>query len=181
MRAGWSPEDTGPHLRVGLERRDGKLHYYGHVIPDGPWHDEPDRVDFEHDGHPCLLLRGPLGAWCGYVGVPPNHPWHGADSMSDVLDVEVHGGITYASPCHGAICHVPKPGETDHVYWLGFDCAHYRDLVPAMLTMPQITRDPRTATVCASVDQGTYRDVAYVRAQTEALALQVTRAKGGGK
>ena len=38
----------------------------------GPWDDEPDRVDFEHAGFPCLLLRNPrLGQWCGYVAVPP--------------------------------------------------------------------------------------------------------------
>lgn len=44
---------------------------------DGPWVNEPDRVEWRYKGLPCLLKRGPLGNWCGYVGVPPEHPLHG--------------------------------------------------------------------------------------------------------
>ena len=54
---------------------------------------------------------------------------HGKDY--NALDVEVHGGLTYAGECSGSICHVPKPGEPDNVFWFGFDCAHAYDLSPA--------------------------------------------------
>ena len=40
----------------------------------GPWDDEPDRVEWRVPELPqlaCLVVRGPLGSWCGYVGVPP--------------------------------------------------------------------------------------------------------------
>jgi hypothetical protein len=48
----------------------------------GPWTIEDDRVEFDHAGMKCLITRGPLGAWCGYVAVGVAHPyyrlWYGA-------------------------------------------------------------------------------------------------------
>ena len=85
--------------------------------PPGPWHDEPDRLDFEHAGLSCLALRNRFGAWCGYVAVPPGHPFHGT-GYNDV-PAEVHGGLTYASTCDEPICHELKPGQPDGVWWLG--------------------------------------------------------------
>lgn len=125
--------------------------------PDGPWDNEPDHVTFEVDGLLCILHRVPgLGHWCGYVAVPPSHKAHGR-GIYDV-DVNVHGGLTYARPCQGAICHVPKPGESDSVWWLGFDCAHYYDASP--------TRPP------SSLGES-YRTLNYVCAETESLARQL--------
>ena len=43
----------------------------------GIWDDEPDSHSFIHAGMRCELRRGPAGAWCGYVGVPKEHPWFG--------------------------------------------------------------------------------------------------------
>ena len=122
----------------------------------GPWDNEPDRVEFTHVGLPCLLLRGPLGCWCGYVAVGPDHPFHG--KHYDNVPVEVHGGLTYGAVCNGTICHVPKPGEPANVWWLGFDCGHYMDLAPSML---EYKRD------------GEYRNVQYARIETEKLAEQL--------
>lgn len=42
-----------------------------------PWETEPDSLDFVSDGLPCAMRRGPLGQWCGYVGIGPDHPWFG--------------------------------------------------------------------------------------------------------
>lgn len=101
---------------------------------EGPWQQEPDRVDFEHAGLPCLLLRNPdQGHWCGYAAVPPGHPLHGV-AFEEVPE-EVHnvpGGLTYADQCKGHICHVPKPGEPDNVWWFGFDCGHGWDYMPGL-------------------------------------------------
>lgn len=103
----------------------------------GPWDDEPDRVEWREPTMPglvCLVARGPMGNWCGYVAVPPGHPAHGAD-YNDV-EVSVHGGLTYAERCQAGpaafVCHVPAPGEPDDVWWLGFDCGHAFDYSPAM-------------------------------------------------
>lgn len=100
--------------------------------PKGEWDSEPDRVDFIHAGFSCLLHRNTLGNWCGYVGVPETHPDFGK-SYDDVEDVSVHGGLTYADLCREGICHVPQPGMPEKVWWLGFDAAHFNDLVPGML------------------------------------------------
>jgi len=68
---------------------------------EGPWNNEPDRdvwVDPITDLD-CLINRGPSGAWCGYVGVGPDHPLHGV--QYDDVDVDVHGGLTYSVACQG--------------------------------------------------------------------------------
>jgi hypothetical protein len=48
----------------------------------GPWQDEPDRLEWTHAGLYCLMIRNDLGSWCGYVGVPPEHPLHGIHHSS---------------------------------------------------------------------------------------------------
>lgn len=53
----------------------------------GPWHDEPDALDWRDDrtGLSCAIRRNAAGAWCGYVGVPPGHSffgWHHNDDIS---------------------------------------------------------------------------------------------------
>lgn len=134
----------------------------------GPWQDEGDRKEFTHNGFPCLANRNPMGAWCGYVAVPPGHPWHGLDY--DSVEADVHGGLTYAGKCHGEICHVPAPGEPDDVYWLGFDCGHEFDLLPELYAHYPLlpTRIGSRAVV--------YRDLAYVEAQIRSLADQAAAA-----
>jgi len=136
--------------------------------------DEPDRIEWRAPGSslPRMALRGPLGAWCGYVGVPEGHPLHGrkawgtgatdAQRSAAVDALDVHGGITYAEACAGNICHLPQPGESDHVWWFGFDCAHAWDVIPSMAA-----RFP-------SFGAGdTYRDLAYIIAEVEGLATQL--------
>lgn len=127
---------------------------------EGPWQEEPDRLEFEHAGLPCLLKRATFGSWCGYAAVPPGHPLHGK-RYQDVDDISVHGGLTYGDACQGSICHAPKPGESADVWWFGFDCNHAFDLAPGM---------PATAR------WGIYKDIGYARRETERLAEQLARA-----
>ena len=67
--------------------------------PRGEWDQEPDKIQWQDEatGLPCLIVRGPVGALCGYVGVPSGHPLHGKDY--DNVSLEAHGGITFASGC----------------------------------------------------------------------------------
>lgn len=137
----------------------------------GPWLDEPDRVVWEHAGLPCLVRRSRFGGnWCGYVAVPPQHPFHGKphDDVDSALDV--HGGLTYANACSGEICHVPKPGEPDDVWWFGFDCGHAFDVLPAMNARERERGYPSLA-----FPEASYKDLDYVRAETNQLAEQIAR------
>ena len=63
-------------------------------------------------GLPAKVLIMPMGHRCGYVGVS-NEVF--GDKGYDDLDVEVHGGLTYART------------EEDGLRWYGFDCAHLGD------------------------------------------------------
>jgi hypothetical protein len=57
----------------------------------------------------------------GYVGVCKDHPWY--QEGYDEIDVEAHGGLTYADKAF------PKgeESEEDGLWWVGFDTGHYSD------------------------------------------------------
>jgi hypothetical protein len=123
-----------------------------HLPPEhGPWDDEPDFAHWTdaHSGYRCMCKRTQTGAWCGYVNVPRNHPWHGLDYDEVDDKISVHGGITFANPWLA---------EGD--WWFGFDCGHAWDIQPALHAFLE---DPETV----------YRDLAYVQDQIELLALQL--------
>lgn len=105
---------------------------------EGPWVGEPDKVQWTDatTGYPCVIRRSPeLGNLCGYVGVPPGHVFYGY--AYDDMDAMVEGcyEVNYAAGCGDGdptrtVCHVPEPGQPDHVWWFGFDCAHGEDYIP---------------------------------------------------
>lgn len=144
----------------------------------GPWDDEPDHLEWRHAGFPCLIHRGPVGALCGYVGVPEDHPWYYEhyDTVQQTITptLSMHGGLTYSRVCQGGICHVPLPGEPEEVYWLGFDCSHSEDVTPGLESnfTPEY-REKRRKLYGNSVR---YRDIAYVQAETNRLAEQAKEA-----
>ena len=139
----------------------------GKAWPKGSWDDEPDRLEWRHLGFPCLIVRSSLsGALCGYVGLPLEHPWLGVEQS----DIQVHGGITFSERCKpgSAICHTPLPGEPRDVHWIGFDCAHARDVSPALLAS-----FPDWSVI---IKNAVYRDLPYVRTEVERLAEQAKQA-----
>lgn len=138
----------------------------------GPWQSEPDRLEFEHAGFPCFLLRNMdvTGAWCGYVGVPKGHLFFEKDYMDVEENVEVHGRLTYSGHCAGDICHEPKEGEPDNVWWLGFDCMHLFDLSPLREAIYK-----RIPGLEGGELNGTYRTMDYAKAETMKLAEQLQK------
>lgn len=149
---------------MSLVRRDGRVHYAGRLVPPGPWDDELDHEEFRADGLPCILHRGSLGAWCGYVGLPPGHPWHGKPYEDIKPHPDIHGGLTYGHECFEPICHVPEPGESDAFYWVGFDCAHLGDVIPCMLAFGNLSVSNSWR------DFESYKTVGFVRFETQRLA-----------
>lgn len=151
-----------------MRDESGRALYRGKLLPDGPWHQEPDHLDFRSpEDVPCILHRNNMGAWCGYVAVAPGHPWHGKD-YGDV-GPEVHGGLTYSERCAGEICHVPQSGESDDVWWLGFDCIHSGDL--SLHDVAEGRVEYHNGYWLTS-----YKTIAYVQAETLKLASQAAEA-----
>ena len=100
--------------------------------------------------------QGGLGHLCGYLGVPASHPWYERDY--DQPDVDIHGGLTYAS------AHDPGDGSYESpvkAWWVGFDCAHLGDYVPGL---------------GKGFGDGAYRDRDYVHSELEGLARQASEA-----
>jgi hypothetical protein len=136
------------------------------------WKSEPNRVAWvdASTGYPCLIRRARAGFLCGYVAVPPSHPWFERGySDEPVYNVEVHGGLTYAAHCDGdegnGICHRPEPGSPDNVWWFGFECDHAFDLVP---------RDYEEG---FAIQGDIYRDIQYVTKEVRSLADQLAEVK----
>lgn len=129
---------------------------------DTPWVDEPDERDGSFGDVPWVLRRGPEGLrhWCGYIAIPPGHPWHGLDY--DSVPADVHGGLTYATgDARSDFPHLPGG------WWIGFDCAHLGDLVPGMVT-------GRFARV--STPGETYKTIEHAQREVESLGRQVAEA-----
>lgn len=120
----------------------------------GRWTDEPDKAVWvdEATNLDCMIVRGPSGALCGYVGIPESHRFYGRDYMecehgadcddryshdSSAHAIDVHGGLTFAAGCAKTddpskhVCHIPQAGRPHDVWWFGFDCAHLYDISPA--------------------------------------------------
>lgn len=158
---------------------------------DGPWLSEPDKRQWQDEatGLPCLIVRGPVGALCGYVGVPKEHPLHGVEysaaspaviplseygSVTPESDFDVHGGLTYSRGCDHfghpseGVCHIPSAGEPDDVWWFGFDCSHYNDLAPRLATHQSPGSD-----LFHQRRYEIYRDLSYVTEEVTSLAAQL--------
>lgn len=124
-----------------------------------PWEHEPNREEFEHAGLHCLILRNTEVTGClnGYVGVQPGHPTYG--NGYDDMDIEVHGGLTFASEGDGKRWAKGR-------WWFGFDTAHSCDYSPLL--------HERCPELPPFRDE-TYRDIEYVRSEVKRLAEQLAK------
>ena len=152
----------------------------------------PEIAYFVLGDFPCSIWKhDSWGTLCGYLGVPPSHPWYRQDHgfFGALGRIDVHGGISVA--CHEKSSRWPSqeyrdamsryhegpfpklelvdvpnkdnaswPHDTGQdVWWIGFDCGHLHDFVPA---------NPHPGDV--------YRDEHYVRNELEGLASQAADA-----
>lgn len=104
----------------------------------GPWQNEPDKKQWQDKTTllPCLVVRGPVGVLCGYVGVSSSHRWYqrsynscslpegcnDADSWCDHViesQLSVHGGLTFSRGC----------AEINEAVWRS-----YQDRVPKAIS-----------------------------------------------
>lgn len=168
--------DRGTDVRAEAERVE-----YGQAStmdmrerwPRGPWDQEPDKIEFRHQGMACMMSRAASGHWCGYVAVGPHHPMHRAKLFTINRYVPFDRELNYGQMCRAHVCHVVIDPEQEHdVFWIGFDCGSMSrgDYSPAMdvrwtegmSTMMEIGR--------RWGPQPLYKTVANVRGQVEELA-----------
>lgn len=99
---------------------------------------------------------------CGYVGLP--RPGFAIDpqwnTIQDLQNFSVHGGITYAKYQH------PNSGTaTPHMAWVGFDCHHLNDA--------EIEPDPAYRGFAYMDGDRIVRSLEFVVNECEQLAPQV--------
>jgi len=123
---------------------------------------QKDVDKFEIDGYRCIIMQQTTGHLCGYVDLPDEHPVNDFEDYEDFwdADIEVHGGITYSEDYLMDSENNKRPGN-----WIGFDCAHAGDLIPAYDDMPAGIND-------------TFRDEDYVRNELKNLVEQLKDFEG---
>jgi hypothetical protein len=173
------------------------------VIPktdwgDGPWQSEPDEASWTDaaTGLPCRAERNFGGAWCGYVGVPREHPAFGlsyyvrlddppepAEEAEDDFtryyreksrdDWELAQAHRPAQQfinhigVHGGLTFAGDRDADPGLHWFGFDCGHGGDLRPAMEVVMRHIGPPPPGW------REVYRTLDYVREQCAGLARQL--------
>lgn len=110
--------------------------------------------NFKYRNYDCELKRNVSGCWLGYVilkhPIPDEH----------IDNIEVHGGITY------------NDGSK-----IGFDCAHYDDIIPLLSTgvgtFLSFCNIIDTLVHDISTDQPTYKDRNFVIDQLKSVVDQL--------
>ena len=126
-----------------------------HAEPTKPeWEDEPEIATWVTAAMlPAHICRDEkLGYLCGYVGVRCNNP-HYEKLTGPLKHLIVHGRVSWASHL------LPGGPNYKNVWWIGFDCAQYGDVIPADKSSHR--------------DYFTYRNFAYVTEECEKLAAQL--------
>jgi len=150
-----------------------------HPSEPGPWSHEADKVAWRDrkTGLDCIVRREATGHLGGYVGVGESHPLFGwqADAIPAALEIEVHGGVTYAEACDEtgppeiSICHVDHdaPAGEASMWWFGFEANQPYDLVPSRM------RDGAAASALVHGVQPEYRGQSYMYGQILDVARQL--------
>ena len=102
---------------------------------------------FIHKGYIYNIRRNNFNVWLGYVYIPQGHPCF--DKFCEDIDVQIHGGLTYSG--------LTKLNGIDY-YIVGFDCAHYDDIIPEHDYI---------------FEGSTYKDYNFVKQETIQLAEQL--------
>ena len=132
------------------------------LISDRPWEHEPDNEEWVDatTGYKCTVWRHPThGSLNGYVAIPKGHRLHGQGY--DAFDVEVHGGLTYASE-----------DEKTNEWVFGFDTNHHNDFAPKLVqTIMQYSSWEEAEWELKK--RGTYKTFEWVKEEVLHLAQQL--------
>ena len=123
---------------------------------------EKDWITFS--GLRAVVIMGSRGTRCGYVGVPEGNRYFGLDYQ--VVNVEVHGGLTYSSS--STINSYPVK-STEPLWWFGYDCSHAWDRP----SDEWLAQNPDMHYYHVSSDS-THRTLGYCMDECESLSKQLT-------
>lgn len=159
----------------------------------GPWQDEPDLVRWTTAAGPRgLIWRAPVtGSLCGYAEVTREHPFFSKQWRQLETPIEAHGGLTFAGTFDPESLRTEVGqlgGDWLDSWWLGFDCGHCFDMMPALDAVLRDLRSPRHWARYAAERRnpppplpgdslgGHYWTIEEVHDEVEALALQLVAA-----
>lgn len=124
-----------------------------------PWEAEPNELKWVDPGTrlTCLIIRTGMGHLCGYVRIPRSSRLYVKKQRRAAINkLRVHGGVTFDGGIRRG------GGGKLRGRWIGFDCAHFGDLVPKLLKY-------------GLSDDNIYRDIGFVKRECERLAVQIKR------
>jgi len=75
----------------------------------------------------AITKHDSLGTLCGYLGVPPSHPWYG--KSYDNFEADVHGGLTFS--------HHQNWGHPAEIAMLETKIEEYAKMDPLILDFPR--------------------------------------------
>lgn len=95
--------------------------------------------EWEHAGLKCAVVQAREASHrCGYVRVPSTHMLYQKHYDDGLVDVQVHGGLTFAEQ-------EPCTHEDGSGWWFGFDCAHSGDeMLDPLVTREQLSEATRS-------------------------------------
>lgn len=126
---------------------------------EGPWLTEPDLIEWRAEGcrYPMIIWRGGMGQLCGYVGVPPEHPFYRRTAGFP--------GVSYAGPCDEFRA---PTGEPPTCWWFGFSCNGYMPYHESFFRL--ISDIPGVPALTPRNEPSSYTDVPACQQAVESLA-----------
>lgn len=120
------------------------------------WLNEPNWMKFYHKNYKCEIKRiDNLGHLCGYVHIPNTDKTYKYTEEQFYNQIVVHGDITYFE-------------KNDLEIVVGFDCAHYNDLIPKLWL---------GRAMYESYNGSTYKNIDYVTNQCISMVEQIIEMK----
>lgn len=116
------------------------------------------------------MRRNLIGAWCGYVGLPPSHTLYMVPHTDAAYRfVDVHGDVMFSGFKDAESILFSPPIKS---WWVGFDAMQDTDLCPGAGSVTPPGKVKRIKGKVSTVDQE-YRDMDYIHNEVNFLAVQL--------
>lgn len=143
-------------------------------FPVGKWLKEPDLCFWHYHGFPCLTVRDmSMGIWKGFVGIDNSHSLY-EKTMDYIMDIPqalelfrcAYGGLSGAGKLSPKYQNYAK-----NCWWIGIETSQGSDL------MPLLKLDQSDSDMTKLISNQTYKDLHFIRRETNKLAKQLLKIK----